>query len=179
MSSITIRPATTQDIGLLTELGRITFTESFSTQNNPANFEKHLSLQHVFPVIELEFLDPSNQFFIADHRGDPAGFFKIIFNSDEDHSQLKNYRCLQLERIYILKKYQGLGIARLMLEQVTNIAREHSFEIIWLGVWEKNEKANKIYEHWGFEKFGSHIFNLGGDLQTDFLMKKKVNPEIR
>jgi diamine N-acetyltransferase len=169
---ITIRPVTENDIVLLTELGRATFTESFSAQNDPVHVQKYLNESHVFEVIKAEFDNPKNHFFLAEYNSEPAGFIKIIFDEDEDHPLLKDKKCMELERIYILKKYQGLGISRKMLDKIAEIAIENHFELIWLGVWEKNLKAITIYEKWGFEKFGSHIFNLGGDLQTDLLMKK-------
>jgi ribosomal protein S18 acetylase RimI-like enzyme len=45
---------------------------------------------------------------------------------------------------------------------------------IWLGVWEHNHQAIKFYTTWGFEKFGDHLFLLGDDPQTDWLMKKEL-----
>ena len=171
---ITIRPVTENDIVLLTELGRTTFIESFSEQNNPVNVQKYLTESYAFEVIKVEFDNPKNHFFIAEFNSEPAGFIKIIFDEDEDHPILKDKKCLQLKRIYILEKFQSLGISRKMLNKLFEIAIENHFELIWLGVWEKNIKAITVYEKWGFEKFGSHIFNLGGDLQTDLLMKKFI-----
>jgi ribosomal protein S18 acetylase RimI-like enzyme len=50
-------------------------------------------------------------------------------------------------------------------------ARERGFNCLWLGVWDKNEKAIKFYERWGFKKVGSHAFMLGKDAQNDFIME--------
>jgi ribosomal protein S18 acetylase RimI-like enzyme len=47
-------------------------------------------------------------------------------------------------------------------------------QALWLGVWEKNERAINFYHRWGFEKFGEHDFILGDDVQTDWLMKKEL-----
>jgi len=47
-------------------------------------------------------------------------------------------------------------------------------EIVWLGVWEKNNRAISFYKKWGFEKFGEHSFTLGDDIQNDWLMKKEL-----
>jgi ribosomal protein S18 acetylase RimI-like enzyme len=43
-----------------------------------------------------------------------------------------------------------------------------------LGVWEQNENAIAFYTKKGFEIFDRHIFKLGDDPQTDFLMKLKI-----
>jgi ribosomal protein S18 acetylase RimI-like enzyme len=54
------------------------------------------------------------------------------------------------------------------------MAREKNKQLIWLGVWEHNERALAFYLKWGFERFGEHIFMLGDDTQTDWLMKKEL-----
>jgi ribosomal protein S18 acetylase RimI-like enzyme len=53
-------------------------------------------------------------------------------------------------------------------------AKEHGHDRVWLGVWELNARAIAFYEKWGFEKFGEHVFMLGTDPQTDFMMRKKL-----
>ena len=60
-----------------------------------------------------------------------------------------------------------------------NTAEEKAFEknkqYIWLGVWEKNESALGFYRTIGFIPFGTHVFKLGDELQTDILMKKSCS----
>jgi diamine N-acetyltransferase len=49
-------------------------------------------------------------------------------------------------------------------------ARQHACDTVWLGVWEKNQRAIEFYRKWGFRQTGSHIFSLGDDPQTDLIM---------
>ena len=60
------------------------------------------------------------------------------------------------------------------MQRSIEIARQKNAQIIWLGVWENNQKAISFYMKWGFEKFSEHIFMLGNDAQTDWLMKKAL-----
>ena len=53
-------------------------------------------------------------------------------------------------------------------------SQENGFDTLWLGVWERNEKAIRFYEKLGFETFGEHEFILGTDKQNDLLMKKAL-----
>jgi len=39
-------------------------------------------------------------------------------------------------------------------------------------VWENNHRAQKFYGTWEFRKIGTHVFQLGGDAQTDLLMER-------
>ncbi len=60
------------------------------------------------------------------------------------------------------------------MQKSIDIAKQKQKQIIWLGVWEKNQRAIDFYHKWGFEKFGEQNFLLGTDLQTDLLMKKEL-----
>ena len=57
------------------------------------------------------------------------------------------------------------------MQKAIKIAKESNLDYIWLGVWEHNFPAIKFYEKHGFKKFSTHIFKLGNDEQTDYLMK--------
>lgn len=48
------------------------------------------------------------------------------------------------------------------------------FEIMWLGVWEENFNAQRVYEKLGYRRVGKHDFVIGGDVQTDFIMIKQL-----
>ncbi len=47
-------------------------------------------------------------------------------------------------------------------------------DVLWLGVWEHNQRAIAFYHRWGFAIVGTHTFQLGADLQTDFLMQRSL-----
>ncbi|MBC7720459.1 MAG: GNAT family N-acetyltransferase [Pedobacter sp.] len=87
---------------------------------------------------------------------------------------LQPLTALQISRIYIAKKYIGKGIGKQLMQMSIQLAKENNKQIIWLGVWEKNEHAINFYQHGGFEKFEEEIFVLGKDEQTDWLMKKQL-----
>ena len=55
-----------------------------------------------------------------------------------------------------------------------SVAEDRKVSYVWLGVWEHNHRALHFYEKNGFLAFGTHIFQLGNDQQTDILMKKSV-----
>nr|WP_315824340.1 hypothetical protein [Paraflavitalea speifideiaquila] len=43
-----------------------------------------------------------------------------------------------------------------------------------VGVWEYNHRAIAFYTKWGFQKFSQHLFVVGNDPQTDWMMKKEL-----
>ena len=172
--SLTIKPATAQDIEQLTQLGRTTFVESYEHIEDPIHFQKHLARNHTVEFITKEVYTPRNQFFIARINDSPIGFCKLVSNENEQHPLLKNHKCIELERMYVLQKFQGLNVGHVLLGESLKFASENNFEIIWLGVSQKNERAIKIYERWGFVYFDTHLFDLGGEMLTDLMMKRSV-----
>ena len=84
---------------------------------------------------------------------------------------MKLEESMELERIYVLKEFQGLGHGERILNKVKRLAVEAGKSFLWLGVWEKNTRAIKFYEKHGFVKFGTHPYYIGSDKQTDWLMR--------
>ena len=46
--------------------------------------------------------------------------------------------------------------------------------IFWLGVWERNGRAQAFYRKWNFRTVGEHVFQLGSDLQRDIVMERTL-----
>lgn len=54
-------------------------------------------------------------------------------------------------------------------------ARDLGCDWAWLGVWERNFKAQIFYGKYGFEKFAEHDFPVGdGKVDRDWLLKLKL-----
>ena len=60
----------------------------------------------------------------------------------------------------------------------SNEALGAGYETIWLGVWERNERAIRFYEKWGFREAGTHDFILGNDVQNDLIMEYSVKGTV-
>jgi len=81
---------------------------------------------------------------------------------------------LEIERIYVLRKWQGMKVGQLFYHKAIDIARERGYAYVWLGVWEENENAIGFYKRNGFVEFDKHLFTLGDDIQTDIMMRKEL-----
>ncbi|MBC7878294.1 MAG: GNAT family N-acetyltransferase [Anaerolineales bacterium] len=164
-----IRYANKDDSLLLAELGRKTFYDSFIEHNTPEDMAKYLS-GHYSPEIQMsEINDPDTIFLIAEINGIPVGYAKLRGQSRANG--IAGTNPLELQRIYTLQEYIGKGVGPGLMRESIREAKERGFNSLWLGVWEKNERAIKFYEKWGFKKVGDQIFMLGEDPQTDFTME--------
>ena len=82
---------------------------------------------------------------------------------------------MELERIYVLADFHGLGIGQKLLDFAIETALKAGVTSIWLGVWEENHRAIRFYQKNDFSTFDKHIFKFGDDDQTDLLMKRKLS----
>ena len=64
--------------------------------------------------------------------GRSAGYIKL--NEAPSQSDVNDKTSLEIERIYILLKYQGEGLGALLMDKAISTARERGKEYIWLGV---------------------------------------------
>lgn len=164
-----IRYANKNDSSLLAELGRKTFYDTFIEYNTPEDMEKYLS-EHYSPEIQMsEIQDPNIVFLIAEENDVSVGYAKLKALSKGDG--VTGTKPMELQRIYTIQEYIGKGVGAELMKEAIRETKERGFNCLWLGVWEKNERAITFYEKWGFKKVGSYIFVLGEDQQKDFIME--------
>jgi len=169
MDEIVLKKASKIDIADLQDIGRQTFFETFADCNTEENMQKYLSESYSFEKLTNEISDVNSEFYLAKIDKKTIGYLKINF--DQAQTEIQDEQALEIERIYVLKEFQGQKTGQLLYDKAFQIAQKKNAQYIWLGVWEKNIKAIRFYRKIGFVEFDHHIFKLGDDEQTDILMK--------
>lgn len=167
-----IREITEYDLKLLQEIGKQTFVETFSESNGVENMLKYLETEFSTQKLKAELSNKDSKFYFAELNGKNIGYLKINFNLAQ--TEIKDKNALEIERIYVLNAFHGKGVGKELFNKAIENAKNNNLHSIWLGVWEHNSKAITFYKKNGFTIFDKHIFKLGEDEQTDFLMKKKI-----
>jgi len=162
-----------KDLPILRTLAMETFANTYRHLNTPENFKLYVDKAFDESQLKKEINDPESTFYFLHSKTNPIGYIKI--NEGEAQNEKRPTDHLELERIYLAKAQQGNGYGRVMIDFVKEIARAKGKSVIWLGVWQKNANAIGFYESQGFEKAGTHDFVLGDDVQTDWLMKMRIN----
>jgi hypothetical protein len=170
--NIQIKQVTPDDLFLLQRIGKSTFSETFSSENTPEDMTEYLDKEFSIAKLKAELEDPNVQFFFAFFNGRIIGYLKV--NSGSSQTELKGENSLEIERIYVLKEFQGKDVGKLLFEKALELATDKNTEFVWLGVWEHNKRAIRFYEKNGFKAFDKHIFKLGNDEQTDIMMKRTL-----
>jgi diamine N-acetyltransferase len=173
MSTIIIRYATTADAELIANMSRQTFLDTFASQNTKENMDIFMNEQFSKEILMKEAGATGGIFFLAYDEDEAVGY--VYMREGNRYPEFGNLSSIEIARIYALQSAIGKGVGSALVKKCIETAKELKREIIWLGVWEHNKRAIDFYTKWGFEKFGQHEFILGTDVQTDWLMKKKLN----
>jgi diamine N-acetyltransferase len=165
---ISIRRVQPGDEAALSAIAKQTFFDTFTGTCTEADMQQFL--EQYFSEVQLgkEISNPADYCFFAEVNGQPAGYIRFM----EDYSafeMMKQWKALELKRIYILKEYQGMGVAQKLMDFYQQYAIDNHYNALWLGVWEHNLRAQKFYEKYGFENSGhTHDFPIISTPQTDF-----------
>lgn len=176
MIPLTIRQARPEDAKVLTDLAYTTFWDAFAhhPKNAPDDLNHYMRQAFNVEQITTELADEKNHFLIADLDDKPAGYSKLILGNTEPGITAENP--VELNRLYAHQQFLGKGIGQGLMDACLEFARNEGFDVMWLGVWEYNPRAQRFYEKNGFRVVVSHTFQLGEDPQTDLLMQKELAP---
>ena len=170
--TLVIREATVDDAILIASISHQTFYDTFSPYNSMQDMDKFLNQQFTKGKLILEVGAKQNIFLLAYNGDSVAGYVKI--RDDRVPLSMGKVSALEIARLYAMTDQIGKGVGSQLMQSCLQIAKEKNKEWLWLGVWEKNQRAIDFYMKWGFEKFDETDFLLGDDMQRDWLMKKKV-----
>lgn len=171
-TDLTIRRANSVDAGLLTELGARTFSETFAADNNPEDMAAYVAESFNLAQQTAELADPTSTFFIAEVGGVAAGYAKL--QAGEPAEGVEGAKPVELVRLYVSREWLGRGVGEALMRACVDEAQRAGHETMWLGVWERNGRAQAFYRKWNFRAVGEHVFQLGSDPQTDILMERAL-----
>jgi ribosomal protein S18 acetylase RimI-like enzyme len=169
---IRFRTCEPSDLDALRTIAYRTFDDAFRHMNAAANIDAYLDSAFAKARLEEELRTPGSTFLFLYNERTLAGYMKLNEGRAQTHGADPD--ALEIERIYVLRDFQGLGMGRALIEKADEIARKKKKKFLWLGVWEKNENAIAFYKRMGFRKTGTHPFIMGRDHQTDHLMRREV-----
>lgn len=156
-----------EDAEILSTLAKQTFYETFTGTCTEEDMESFLEDYFNLKQVQGELSNENDFFYLAEMEGSLVGYIRFM----EDYTNfdvIKQWKALELKRIYVLKEFHGKGVAGQLMDYTLQYATNHHYQVVWLGVWEHNHKANKFYEKYGFVNSGhTHNFPIGNTPQMD------------
>ena len=163
-----IRVAVPEDAAMLADLARTTFHDTFAATNDPTDMALHLQRAYGVDQQTAEIQDARMTTLLVE-QGEAAVAYAQIRN-DHVPGCVSGPAPVELWRFYVDREWHGRGIAPALMDRVKAEARARGAKTLWLGVWERNDRARAFYAKCGFADVGEHIFLFGTDPQTDRVM---------
>ena len=168
VEGVTIRRAVSEDAAALAELAERTFRDTFEADNDKDDMAAYCATAFALAVQHAQIQDPAMDTMVVVGEGGRLVAYAQLRPGGPDEVTVAGP--IELWRFYVDAPHHGRGLAQRLMAAVLNAARSRAARTLWLGVWERNERARKFYRKFGFTDVGSHTFLLGRDRQTDLVM---------
>lgn len=171
----TLRPATAADIDQLSELGARTFVDTFvhgfGIPYPQADLDRFIEGAFGKAALTANLADPAQGWWAAESpEGRIEGFANIgpctLPHPDADP------RNGELKRLYIGREAQGKGVGTGLLHIALDAMAARFEGPEWIGVWSGNDKAVRLYAHYGFHPVGEYKFAVGDWLDDEFILRR-------
>ncbi|KAK9386682.1 acyl-CoA N-acyltransferase [Lipomyces mesembrius] len=172
--SITIRRARSQDVASVAELGTHVFSITFGHSVSSQQLQAYLSESYSIPATAKDVTDPMKDMIVATSQDGAIVGFALLTRGTSEPCITHLESTIELQRIYVHPTYHGNGVGKILIKKLEDIANQQGFKYIWLGVWEENYKAQKVYEKLGYRVVGDHDFTIGEVVQRDHIMVKEL-----
>lgn len=165
--------ATVEDAPALAELARRTFYDTFASSNDPVDMALYLDRAYGVDQQTRELGARDITTLLAEGDGGELIAYAQLRAADIPEC-VTGAEPIELWRFYVSREWHGRGVARPLMDRVKAVAADRGAKTLWLGVWERNDRARAFYGKCGFTDVGEHIFLFGTDPQTDRVMVTTV-----
>ena len=172
LGQISIRRATKKDASVLSNIGSVTFTQSYASIILAGELTCYT--RHSFSVEQLmsELSVSDIVYLLATFETIPCGYSKLEPTIPPPPIHFQNP--VELVRLYVLPECVGQQIGTKLIEESLGAALDRGFCSCWLRVWRGNDRAIKFYHNRGFREIGSEPYYVGQCCETVLLMVRPL-----
>lgn len=121
--------------------------------------------------------DPGRMVFTAQQDGRIVGYAMLVHGVIHDadvQRAVRSHPAVELSKIYVLPDNHGTGLSGALMDAALAAAAQSGASCVWLGVNEKNQRAQRFYKKHGFTVKGDRRFQLGAGLEQDYVMVREL-----
>ena len=165
-AQLVIQRATAADAARLAAFGRRVFSATFAADNDPDDLRAFLDATYTPARQAAEIDDPQISTLLACDDEDTLLAFAQV-RAEAVPACVGDATALEIWRFYVDPAWHGRGVAAALMDAACAEVTRRGGRVAWLGVWERNPRAQAFYRKRGFVPVGTHTFLLGRDPQTD------------
>lgn len=151
------------------------FLEAFAGTLDGADILSHCAKNNSVATYAAWLADPGMRLAIAEVREAPVGY--VVLCPPDLPVPLDPAVDIELKRIYLLHRFQSLGIGLALLDWAAEKAAMMGMRRLLLGVYGANEKAIAFYLRNGFEAIGTRRFLVGTTLHDDLVLGRTLSAQ--
>jgi ribosomal protein S18 acetylase RimI-like enzyme len=152
-----------EDAPAIRALFEASFVDTFAHLYKPEDLQAFLE-QFTEQAWRAEISDPSFAFRLAEAGAEAVGFAKL---GPRGLPAETGRPSLELRQLYVLKAWQGRGIAQWLMDWALAEARRQGAEELYLSVWAGNVRAKRFYRGYGFSYVAPYAFMVGSQADED------------
>jgi tRNA (guanine37-N1)-methyltransferase len=172
-----VRRARIDDAGIVAAVAAETFELACPPGTGRDAIESFIATNLSEAVFRAHLADPQRVVLLADVDGEIAGYTLLISGepSDPDVAAAVTTRpAVELSKCYVRASFHGRGASRALMDSSIDAAEELGGAVLWLGVNQHNERAQRFYRSSGFAQVGSKTFLVGEELHDDFVFERRL-----
>jgi len=176
MTDAVIRPPRPEDAEALGALGRQTFIDTFVAQDGfaipypAADLAAFLDASFSTEATTKKLAEPGAAWWVAERDGELLAFANTGPNTLPHPDSTPGN--MELRRLYVGKIAQGLGLGTQLLKLSLDWMEANTDGPLWIGVWNGNLKAQKLYAAYGFEVAGEYQYPVGAWRDDEFILRR-------
>lgn len=167
-----IRKADRRDARQLSEIAERTFRDTFSSRTASSDMDSHCRTSYSELIQAGELENPDMLTLFSERDGAVAGYAQLRWGTAPACVAAESPG--EIHRLYVIPEWHGRGVAQALMDACIDEMKGRGSDVVWLGVWEHNQRALAFYRKCGFTEAGDHTFLLGQDPQRDLVMVQSV-----
>ena len=120
-----IRKVEMADVEVLAKIAKQTFRETFAHDNTEEKLQEYFEEAYSLRVLSSELENPESETYFIMHEEEIAGFLKVNWGNAQTERELED--AFEIQRLYVLQKFQGFGLGKQLFEFALELAIKNSF----------------------------------------------------
>jgi ribosomal protein S18 acetylase RimI-like enzyme len=175
--AIDVAAATEADLAELADVAARTFPLACPPAVTPENIAAFVAENLSESRFRDYLTDPGRAVLAARDEGRIVGYAMLIRGvpDDDDVQRAVTLRpAVELSKIYVLPDSHGAGASAALMTAAVQHAVELDAKCVWLGVNQRNLRAQRFYAKQGFSVNGTKTFRLGAGVENDYVMVRPL-----
>jgi diamine N-acetyltransferase len=172
IDGIHLRPAGAGDALCLGVLSMQVFLETYAGNGIRPDLAREVLQKHAPEAAAAALARDDQRLIVAEREGHLLGF--AHWRPDTAHQGVPAGRPAELFRLYVLRRFAGLGLGTRLLRAAEEAAAAAGADTMWLTAWAGNQRALAYYPRRGYADVGTTAYVIDGIAYENRLFARRL-----